>query len=340
MLEHSLVRKDLDSRLFEMVISLEPAFQRSVGNQQLLQNYCHIFVNLFETHFQLTKRNPAKIQERFLTIELLLLIAVHCPLSVIESSMDMWSLLSADLDYKADPEMTSSYRPYFLRLLKILFTITRVPESCEDMALPGPMDRFRGLVAEVLVDVAHLVELDTMQELYDIVEHEQSAWTDVEMAMFFLLNLMRNFKRHQEQLILSILESVKDRRQPLIRLQILELISTPGVVDPGTIFNCLLKELRQEVPMLARIVCRLSLLMPHWSYLLTLALSVDEFRLKESDRSDLLESVCSLVRQLGPSCVLEANKYLVNERRNCEGSGTRQNRIHMIQIHLSFERDT
>ncbi|XP_017124401.1 transportin-3 isoform X1 [Drosophila elegans] len=332
MLEYSLVANYLDSRLFQMVISLEAAFQSSVGKQDLMQNYCHIFVNLFETHYQLTKWDPAKIQERLLTIELLLLIAAKCPLTVVESSMNVWSLLSADLKNHPDDQLISTYRPYFLRFLNQLFIIAAVPASYACIELPSSLDRFRGLVAEVLVDVAHSVEDNTLNELYDIVRNKKSPWTDVEMAIFFLRHLMQRV--HQLPFIFNIVDSVRNRKEPLIRLQVLELISTPGIEDPGTIWNCLLNELRQEVPILAAIECRLSLLMPYWKCLLHLASSVDEFHLKESQRSELLARIYTLVRQLGPSYVLEANKYLVNECSNCQGP--RKNRINMIQYHLNL----
>ncbi|KAH8358127.1 hypothetical protein KR084_004186 [Drosophila pseudotakahashii] len=333
MLEQSLATGNLDNRLAQMVTGLQPAFNRSLGNIQLLQNYCHIFVNLFKTHFQLTKGDPTKIKERLITIELLLLIAEKCPLELVETSLDMWCLVSAD--NQVDPNSNSIYRPYFMRLLNLLFPRSRLPASYESFLPPesDSMDihRFRGLMAEVLVDVAHLVDVETMEMLYNIVRNEQSPWEDVEVALFFLRHLMGQFKERQKQMILNILDSVKDRKQAFIRLQVLELISIPGTVDFDTIWNCLVKELQRDFPMLAAIECRLKLLMPKYNYFIILATMLDEFRLAESDRCCLLGHVCALIRQLPPWLIPEVKKQMLNVQwKNCPVY-VRENRIKVFQ---------
>ncbi|XP_017049286.1 importin-13 [Drosophila ficusphila] len=189
LLEQCLVHKNPDKLLFTMLISLKPAFERSMGDSEKLQNYCHIFVNLFETHYLLTKRDALKIQERLEIIELLLLIATHCPILVIETSMRTWCLFSADLFDQSNSELNTLYRPYFVQLIKILFSRARIQANNEGKILPSPMNRFRSLLAELLADVAHLIEHETIRELNAIATNEQSHWSDVEMAIFFLKHL-------------------------------------------------------------------------------------------------------------------------------------------------------
>ncbi|XP_070069746.1 transportin-3 isoform X1 [Drosophila takahashii] len=333
MLEQSLVSNNLDNRLAQMVVGLQPAFNRSLNNIQLLQNYCYIFVNLFKTHFQLTKRDPTKIQERLTTIELLLLIAEKCPLELVETSLDMWYLLSGD--NQVDPNSNSLYKPYFMRLLNLLFPRSRLPASYESILPPEPdsldIHRFRGVMAELLVDVAHLVDVETMEMLYNIVRNEQSPWEDVEVALFFLRHLMGQFKERQTQMILNILDSVKDRQQAFIRLQVLELISIPETVDITTIWNCLVRELQRDFPMLAAIESRLKLLMPQCDYFIVLATMVDEFCLVESDRCRLLAHVCALIRQLPQSDIYEVKKHMLNiQWKDCPDY-VRENRIKVLQ---------
>ncbi|XP_016946583.2 importin-13 [Drosophila biarmipes] len=308
MLDQSRTANKLDNRLNHLVFSLIPAFKRYGGDTKLLQNYCQIFVNLFKTHFHVTQNDLLKIQERMRTIQLLLLVAEHCPLELIETSITVWSLLTQDL------HMVRLYRNDFTRLLELLLPRTALPASYESITRPDTMvtDRFRGLLSEVLVDLAPLVDVDAMEKLYDVVKNEQSPWNYVEVAIFFLRHLMVQFRERQPELILKILDSVKHRPQAFIRLQVLELISVPDTVDFVTIWRSLLNELRRDVPMVAAIESRLSLLMPHWNYFLILATMVDEFRLKESDRCHLLASMCALLRELPPPDVMKVKMYMVN----------------------------
>ncbi|XP_033155926.1 transportin-3 [Drosophila mauritiana] len=316
LLEQSLIRNELNSCLADSVISLKPAFKRAMGERSLLQNYCNIFVNLFHTHFQLTQTNPERLNERLATIELLLLVAEESPLGVIEASLGMWSSISEEVCLQDDPQMYAVYQPYFLRLVEILFPRAALPASYEFMMPPGSahMQRFRGLIGEVLLDMAHMIDEDTIEKLSSIVVDEQSPWTKVEAGVFFLRHLIGNFKEHRTDIILNILKTLfqKDCPQPFIRLQILELISIPKAVSVETIWNCLVNELRRADPMLSAIDCRLNLLMPHWNYLVKLAMMVDEFRLEESERCDLLFSICTLIRELPAAVVLEAKTSILN----------------------------
>ncbi|EDW48265.1 transportin-3 [Drosophila sechellia] len=316
LLEQSLIRNELNSCLADSVISLKPAFKRAMGERSLLQNYCNIFVNLFHTHFQLTQTNPERLNERLATIELLLLVAEESPLGVIEASLGMWSSISEEVCLQNDPQMYAVYQPYFLRLVELLFPRAALPASYEFMMPPGSahMQRFRGLIGEVLLDMAHMIDDDTIEKLSSIVVDEQSPWTKVEAGVFFLRHLIGNFKEHRADIILNILKTFfqKDCPQPFIRLQILELISIPKTVNVETIWYCLVNELRRADPMLSAIDCRLNLLMPHWNYLVKLAMMVDEFCLEESKRCDLLFSICTLIRQLPAAVVLEAKTSILN----------------------------
>ncbi|EDX07469.1 transportin-3 [Drosophila simulans] len=316
LLEQSLIRNELNSCLADSVISLKPAFKRAMGDRSLLQNYCNIFVNLFHTHFQLTQTNPERLNERLATIELLLLVAEESPLGVTEASLGMWSSISEEVGLQDDTQMYAVYQPYFLRLVELLFPRAALPASYEFMMPPGSahMQRFRGLIGEVLLDMAHMIDDDTIEKLSSIVADEQSPWTKVEAGVFFLRHLIGNFKEHRTDIILNILKTLfqKDCPQPFIRLQILELISIPKTVNVETIWYCLVNELRRADPMLSAIDCRLNLLMPHWNYLVKLAMMVDEFRLEESERCDLLFSICTLIRELPAAVVLEAKASILN----------------------------
>nr|NP_611200.2 uncharacterized protein Dmel_CG10950 [Drosophila melanogaster]AAF57884.2 uncharacterized protein Dmel_CG10950 [Drosophila melanogaster] len=318
LLEQSLIRKELNSCLANSVICLKPAFKRSMGERSLLQNYCNIFVNLFQTHFRLTQTNPERLNERLVTIELLLLVAEESPLEVIEASLGMWSSISEEVYLHDDPEMYSVYQPYFVRLLDLLLPRAALPANYEFMMPPGSADmqRFRELIGEVLLDMAHMIDDDTVEKLCSIVVDEQSPWMEVEASVFFLRHLIGNFKEHQTDIISCILKTFfqKDCQQPFIRLQVLELISIPEIVSVETIWDCLVNELRRADPMLSAIDCRLNLLMPHWNYLVTLAIMVDEFCLKESERCELLCSICTLIRELPAACVQEAKTSILNIR--------------------------
>jgi len=323
MLDQSRATKKLESSLAQLVFSLTPAFRRSLSDTKLLQNYCQIFENLFKTHFYLTEKDLRKIEERLRTIELLLLMAEHCPLELIETSMTMWCLLTKDL------KLVSIYQKDFNSLLKLLVPRTALPANYESITRPDSMvmDRFRGLLSEVLVDMAPLADVEAMENLFDIVKNEQKPWNDVEVAIFFLRHLMVQFKDRQTQIILKILDCVKNRPQACIRLQVLELISIPETVDSATIWKCLMNELGRDIPMLDAVECRLKLLMPHWVYFMILASRVDDFRLKESDRCHLLASICALIRELPPSDVLKVKVYLMNVQwTNCPAE-IRENRI-------------
>ncbi|XP_043644226.1 transportin-3 [Drosophila teissieri] len=337
MLEQSLVRTDLDGRLADLVISLKPAFKRSMGESPLLQNYCNIFVNLFNTHFKLTQTSPERLEERLLTIELLLLIAEESPVEVMEASLGMWSSISEEVLHDADPYKYSVYRPYFLRLLDLLFPRAALPASYEFTMPPGSADRqrFRGLIGEVLLDMAHMINADTMERLYNIVVDEQSPWTTVEAGVFFLRHLMGSMKKQQTDIILSILNHIHDRPQAFIRLQLLELISIPQTVSIEIIWACLVNELRRAEPMLPAIECRLNLLMPHWNYLVILAIEVDEFRLEESERCQLLSSICALIRELPATHILRAKRSMLNVKWLRCPVHTQANRLKLLQN--SFE---
>ncbi|XP_017077335.1 importin-13 [Drosophila eugracilis] len=329
MLKQSLVSDCLDSKLAKLVISLEPALIRSTSNLQLMQNYCDIFVNLFRTFFKLTRTDPTKIEERKLTISLLLLIAEHCPLKVIETSLEMWSLLSEN---KKDPQKTI-YQPYFMKLLGHLFPRLLLPESYESIVPPGPLDmhRFREPIAEFLGDICHLVDINTMDKLFNVVRNEMSPWAEVEVAVFFLQHFIKNFKESQTHIIVKILDSIKNRKQTFIRQQVLELISIPKTVDLDIIWSFLLNELRQERPLLAAVNCRLELLLPHWSFLIVLASMVDEFHLEETDRYQLLVFICNVLRQLPESDIPKARSLLSKiEWRMCPNHEL-ANRINVIQ---------
>ncbi|EDV55638.1 transportin-3 [Drosophila erecta] len=333
MLEQSLVRVDLNGRLADLVISLKPAFKRSMGESPLLQNYCNIFVNLFHTHFQLTQTNPERLEERLQTIELLLLIAELSPLEVIEASLGMWSSISEEVFQHADPHKYSVYRPYFLRLLDLLLPRAALPASYEFMMPPDSADiqRFRGLIGEVLLDMAHIINADTLEKLYNIVVDRQSSWTEVEVGVFFLRHLMGNIKKQQTDIILGILNSIHDRPQAFIRLQLLELISIPETVSIETIWACLVNELRRADPMLPAVECRLNLLMPHWNYLVILAIEVDEFRLEESERCQLLSSVCALIRELPAADILRAQRSMLNIKWLKCPVHWQENRLRLLQ---------
>ncbi|EDW92173.2 transportin-3 [Drosophila yakuba] len=337
MLEQSLVRTNLDGRLADLVISLKPAFKRSMGDNPLLQNYCNIFVNLFNTHFKLTQTNPERLEERLLTIELLLLIAEKSPVEVIEASLGMWSSISEEVLHDADPYKYSVYRPYFQRLLDLLFPRAALPASYEFMMPPGSADiqRFRGLIGEVLLDMAHMINADTMEKLYNIVVDELSPWTKVEAGVFFLRHLLGNMKKQQTDIILSILNNLQDRPQAFIRLQLLELISIPETVSIETIWACLVNELRRAQPMFPAIECRLNLVMPHWNYLVILAIEMDGFRLEESERCQLLSSICALIRELPATHFRRAKRSMFNIKWLKCPAHTQANRFKLIQN--SFE---